>query len=78
MCDLKDVEIRNFFRIFRGNKGSLGVFRGALGFRNFFVASLYTQNCILAIKLLAISKMNEPGFLLLGVPRCSVGSCLCC
>ena len=29
-----------FFRIFGINKGSLGVFRGALGVPNFFVASL--------------------------------------
>ena len=37
----------------------LGMFRGALGVPNFFVASLYARNCIPAIKLLAISKTDE-------------------
>ena len=34
-----------------------GMFRGALGVPNFFVASLRARNCISAIKLLAILKM---------------------
>ena len=37
----------------------LGVFRGALGVPNFFVASLCARNCITAIKLSAISKTDE-------------------
>ena len=57
--DLKNGEIRIFFRIVGINKGCIGVFRGALRVPNFFVASLCARNCIPAINLLAISKTAE-------------------
>ena len=40
-----------FFPAFRENKGSLGVFRGALGVANFVLSSLYALNSISAIIL---------------------------
>ena len=75
---LKEREIRIFVRIFRTNKGSLGVFRGALGVANFVVSGLYALNSISTIILLAIAKMAKLGFFFVffekisGVCGCSV------
>ena len=45
-----------------GERGGLGVFRGAWEVINFSVAVLHALNCISAIKLLAISKTTELEF----------------
>ena len=60
--NLKDGEIIIFVRILGANKGSLGVFRGALRVPNFFVASLGARNCIPTIKLSTILKTAKLEF----------------
>ena len=52
--------MRIFVLVFGANNG---VFRGALRVPNFYVASLCVRNCILTIKLLAISKTAKLEFL---------------
>ena len=71
--DLKNGEIRIFFRIFGIKKGNLEVFRSALGVPKFFVASLCASNCMPAIKLFTISKTAKLEFLFVFLEQIRVG-----
>ena len=59
--DLKNDEIR-FFAIYDGVWGWSNVYHGTFIVANFFIASLCARNCILGIKLLAISRTTKLDF----------------